>query len=426
MPINTLFYTLVFSLISLLTSFAGVSADTAKSKYERHSVSIYPELLKIRKDLFDHPEASGEEKRTSKVVADYLADLGLEVRSNLGGYGVVGILKGAKPGKRVMWRADMDAARYVTGDPDQSDNELAHVCGHDVHTTIGLGLANALYMNKENLSGTVYFLFQPAEESQKGALAMIDDGLFDLIQIDEVYAAHIGPSATGVISTRPGNVFAHSRYIQLEFAKSVDTEKLSQFLGSQMEILTRLKEPERFFDMHSATIDSTIGIASQDTIYQNYILFGGAPSLRNHKDNITISMELYTAEHSDIANVVLAMQESINGGEFAGYFKSLRVAHEREGVDNDPGLVGQTNEMLKKSFGANAIEEYIGQVPFASEDFGHFQKYAPGVYFFIGASNPDKGIVSFPHMPDFAVDEKVIELGVTRFATLLHTRLESK
>ena len=210
------------SMLSIVVSiFLALSVLQVNAKpqnaqvHEEYSKSIYPELIKLRRDLFEHPEASGQEKRTSAIVADYLTDLGLEVKTNIGGYGVVGILNGAKPGKRIAWRADMDAAQFVFGEHENHD--VAHVCGHDVHTTIGLGIANTLSQNIENLEGSVYFLFQPAEESQKGAKAMINDGVFEMIQADEIYAAHVGPMPTGVIATKDGNLFSHSRLIEIEF-----------------------------------------------------------------------------------------------------------------------------------------------------------------------------------------------------------------
>ncbi len=416
-PLRVVFF------VILAISSSSIQAEVSRYQvYENHSISIYPELLEIRRDLFNHPERSGQEKRTSAVVARYLSELGLDVKTNIGGYGVVGILKGAKPGKKIVWRADMDAASFQFGAHDHGDHKLGHVCGHDVHTTIGLGIANTLSQDTENLPGTVYFLFQPAEESQKGAKAMINDGLFDIIEADEIYAAHVGPSQTGVISTRAGNLFSHSRYLQIEFSGSQDKQALIDAVHAMMGPLTKLRSPEKFVNLNTA-MDLEIGIAHPDTIYQDYILFAGPPVAKASDNKITLHAELYTAEHKDIAMIAEQLKQRIKTSNFKDRFTSMRVLHEREGVDNDAELTDIANQILVDSFGKRALEKYYGQVPFASEDFGHFQKKVPGVYFFIGASNAHKGIVAFPHMPDFTVDEAVIHHGVTRFSTLIRQRL---
>ena len=132
------------------------------------SNQIFDELVAIRNDLHDHPELAGEEKRTSKIVEDYLLDLGLEVKTGIGGYGVVGILNSTKQGKKIAWRADMDAALHVFDNKLNHKPQVAHICGHDVHTSIGLGIANVLSKCKDDIEGTVYFIFQPSEESFQG------------------------------------------------------------------------------------------------------------------------------------------------------------------------------------------------------------------------------------------------------------------
>ncbi|UWX55896.1 M20/M25/M40 family metallo-hydrolase [Maribacter litopenaei] len=139
-------------------------------------------------------------------VASYLESLGLEVKKGIGGYGLVGILDTGRPGKHIAWRADMDA--IATNMPDvvefNSKNDgVRHICGHDVHTTIGLGIADVLTGLKEYLNGTVYFIFQPAEEKFTGAKAMMNDGLFDIIKPDEIYGLHLSPSPLGTILTKP-------------------------------------------------------------------------------------------------------------------------------------------------------------------------------------------------------------------------------
>ena len=420
---STSFISSLFAILYFVLGTSLASADSARATaYTAHANTIYPELREIRRDLFNNPESSGNEERTAGVVSTYLRDLGLEVKTNIGGFGVVGILRGSKSGKRIIWRADMDAATFRMG--EHAHKDLSHVCGHDVNTTIALGIANTLSHDIENLAGTVIFLFQPAEESQKGAKAMLADGLFEMINADEIYASHIGPSATGVISTKAGNLFSHSRYLEIELAGTQDSDALASAVHQMMNRATQVSSPDLFFDLNN-TMNLEYGMASPETIYQNYILFGGSPVASTNKDRTTLFAELYTANESDIAKTVTALEQQLADSVYRDRVIDISVSHVRQGVDNDARLVNHAEQFLTQRFGKSAMETYYGQVPFASEDFGHFQKTVPGVYFFIGATNLKKGIVAFPHMPNFDVDEAVIHHGVARFSALIESRLVS-
>ena len=205
------------------------------------SDEIFNELVAIRNDLHDHPELSGKEKRTAKIVEDYLLNLGLEVKTGIGGYGVVGILNGNKKGKKIAWRADMDAALHAFDNKLNHKPQVAHICGHDVHTSIALGIANVLSKCKDDIQGTVYFIFQPAEESFKGAKAMIEDGLFKEIQPDEIFGLHVFPTEIGTVSSKPNELFAYQRRIKLTFENTIDPEAFTDFFQEVLEGFTRYK-----------------------------------------------------------------------------------------------------------------------------------------------------------------------------------------
>lgn len=185
-----------------------------------------PDLMAWRRDFHEHPELGYQETRTAKLVAERLESFGLEVHRGLGGTGVVGTLQGAQtgsggPARTIGMRADMDALpMQELGDrPHKSKIDGAfHGCGHDGHTTMLLGAAKALAGTRA-FSGTVHFIFQPAEEGLAGAKAMIDDGLFERFPCDEVYGMHNWPQAPfGTVSARPGPVMAASDRIEIEIA----------------------------------------------------------------------------------------------------------------------------------------------------------------------------------------------------------------
>ena len=225
-------FALTMQLLFLGLASYGQNAMVEPSIHEdvqEYTNKIFDSLVKIRRDFHRNPEVSGQEKRTSEKIALYLLALGLEVKTNIGGYGVVGILDTGKTGKRIAWRADIDA--MPSDIPDvvdfESKNEgVRHICGHDVNTTIALGIANVLASKKEVLTGTIYFVFQPSEENYEGARAMIADGLLDIINPDEIYALHIAPMPTTMISTKPEWMFADYKIITASYKSSNENEAI--------------------------------------------------------------------------------------------------------------------------------------------------------------------------------------------------------
>ena len=176
--------------------------------------AIHPRLVAWRRDIHQHPELGEQETRTAKLVADHLRGLGLEVRTGVGKTGVVGLLRGGKPGGTVALRADMDAlpVKEPEGFPfaskarqmyHGSEVDVMHACGHDAHTAMLMAVAEVLAGMKDQLQGTVMFVFQPAEEGSSlvkpgegaswGAKAMLEDGLFDEVKPDAIFAMHVMP-----------------------------------------------------------------------------------------------------------------------------------------------------------------------------------------------------------------------------------------
>jgi amidohydrolase len=189
---------------------------------------IFDKLLKIRRDFHEYPELAGNEKRSQEFIKQYLLDLGIEVETNIYGYSIVGILKGGKGGKRIAWRADMDA--LPNDFPDAVDYRsrvkgVQHGCGHDIHVAIGLGIAEILAKHKKSLSGTVYFIFQPEEETFAGAKNMIANGLFSKINPSEIYGLHVTALPVGQIMVKPNEMFAYQKRIRIKLKNELTREK---------------------------------------------------------------------------------------------------------------------------------------------------------------------------------------------------------
>ena len=222
------------STLALLAGLAmGAPAVAAPSaaKVEAAAKVVQPKVIAWRRDIHENPELGNQEVRTAALIAKELRALGIEVRENVGKTGVVGVLKGGKPGKVVALRADMDAlpVEEKTGLPFASKVKatwegrtvpVMHACGHDTHVAMLLGAATVLAGMKQEIQGTVVFLFQPAEEGppageEGGAKLMIRDGALDNPKVDAVFGVHIGPGDPHELNYRPEGFYASSDRITI-------------------------------------------------------------------------------------------------------------------------------------------------------------------------------------------------------------------
>lgn len=390
-----------------------------------HATKIFDELVAVRRDLHRHPELSGEEQRTSRVVADYLRAAGLEVKTNVGGYGVVGILHGAKPGKKIAWRADMDAIKSEAPDSVEFTSEvdgIRHGCGHDVHTAVGLGIANTLASQKENLAGTIYFLFQPAEENLQGAQAMIDDGLFDVIQPDELYGLHIAPFAVGSIATKTGLVYSHTRRLRLIFSGTEGVDRLKEEINQVLSNLAYSQEDTKPWEMQYL-LDPSVGIANPNTMYRDYLILSEQLKHKVSDGNLIFETGFVTSDGTELPRVLKQIQQQLGQSSHGDRFNSVAYIGHIPAVMNDEKMTHNAIEAVRSLYGDESVQQSYGVIPFFNDDFAHFQHRIPGVYFFLGGSNTEKEIVAMPHAPDFAVDERSIEVGVRYFSSLIIERL---
>lgn len=423
----------ILLLLLLTTGILSAQSDKNTSNYqqiEKQTDAIYNDLVKVRRDLHVNPELSKQEKRTSKIVADYLRNLGLEVKTNIGGNGVVGILKGGKKGRKIAWRADMDAIKTDESDvvDFKSQNEgVRHICGHDVHTTIALGIANVLSQHKENLEGTVYFIFQPAEETFTGAKDMIADGLFDIIQPDEIYGLHIGPEASGMINVKANELFAYQKTLQVKFKLSTNEKELESFMNTLLKGFVRTIEQKGSpWDIINKISDSKVGLTNKETIFKDYFILQGG-RLTTEKEDTFYNVSFLETDIKKVNSLPLEIKKQILESKFKDSFISIGYAKDYSGTPlNNPELTNIAVQTISSFYNKEMLSLLYGQVPYFGEDFMFYQQKVPGVFFFLGGSNIEKGIRSMPHTPNFAVDETTIKYGVQSFATLLLERANSK
>ncbi|WP_460880207.1 M20 metallopeptidase family protein [Pontibacter rugosus] len=340
---NILKIALSLQLLFLPFTILGQSArvdPTVHKVVQQRTDQIFDSLVKIRRDLHTYPEVSGQEKRTAKKIAEFLTSLGLEVHTDIGGNGVVGILETNIKGRRIAWRADMDAlASEIAGDVAfKSKNEgVRHICGHDVNTAIALGIADVLSNLKEDLKGTVYFIFQPSEENYKGAKAMMDDGLFDIINPDEIYASHITPMPEGLIATRPGWLFADYKIVKISYRKSSDSRSKIQFTKDLISSLQTVEPDSKFWDTGNL-LDPTIGLGNPNTIYKGYRTVNPNFTVEETDNQISISTFISSSDEKKMDSILPLLEQKIHESSYADDLIGVEYSFQRPVISNDKEL----------------------------------------------------------------------------------------
>jgi metal-dependent amidase/aminoacylase/carboxypeptidase family protein len=390
---------------------------------------IFDKLVQIRRKLHQYPELAGNEKQTQETIKQYLLELGLEVKTDIYGYALVGILKGAKAGKNVAWRADMDALPQDF--PDNVDFKsktpgVRHGCGHDVHLAIALGIAEVLAKQKQSLAGTVYFIFQPAEETFVGAKGMVNNKLFSLINPSEIYGLHITPASVGQIFVKANEMYSYQKGVKIEFNNTMPKEAVKPLVTKFRTTLTRTTNNSKPWEVQRI-LDPNEGLFNPNSIFKDYFIVDDVTFLsRSDGDKLVVYMDVYETDKAKLSNILPAMKKVIESEGLADKLVSITFFKENPTIDNDPILTNNAMTILNTSFGNGTVSGVYGQVPFSNDDFSYFQQKVPGVYFFLGGSNFGKGIIANIHAPNFMVDEESIRTGVKSFATLLYKRLGEK
>jgi hypothetical protein len=289
---------LLFLTTLSFTTFA--QNGKAQAFIDLETDKIFDKLVGLRRDFHEHPELTGNEKRTQELIQRYLLDLGMEVQTDIYGHSVLGILKGGKPGKKIAWRADMDA---LSSDfPDEADYKskiegVQHGCGHDVHLAIGLGIAEVLSRTKESLSGTVYFIFQPEEEIFRGAKGMIDHGLFDRIRPDEIYSLHVTALPTGKIMVKPNEMYAYQKRIRVKLTNTLTKEEVKALTLQIRSALLRSAENAKPWEIQRIT-DPEDGLSSPNPIFKDYLIMD--QDFVTYAQNNELFLEAYLYETNQL------------------------------------------------------------------------------------------------------------------------------
>ncbi|USX27614.1 amidohydrolase [Oxalobacteraceae bacterium OTU3CINTB1] len=406
---------------------ANPGQRTAPDAIRLQTDGLFEKLVAVRRDIHQHPEVAGNESRTAATIAAHLREMGLEVQTGQYGHSVIGILRGGHPGKTVAWRADLDALPGEFRDPApfRSQNPgVHHACGHDIHIAIALGIAEILARQREFLHGTVVFVFQPEEETFKGAKALIDRGAFSSIAPDEIYGVHVTALPVGQILVRANEMFAYQRRVRIRLKNELSKAEIMQLTRNVNRELSRSRTGAKPWEIQNID-DPVIGLTSPGTWFQDYLIMDATFDTRTEKEALVLEFYLYETTASKLGGIISRVERVVEASGHKSQLVSVSYVQENPTVLNNASLTRFAIRTLQGSRGVDAVQPFFGQVPFFNDDFAYFQQKIPGVYFFLGGSNAGKGLIAMNHAPDFQVDEESIRVGVSSFSSLIIARLET-
>jgi amidohydrolase len=417
---------IILPLLFIATTALGQSK--LRPSIDQKAQGVESKVIEWRRDFHQHPELGNQELRTAKIVADHLRSLGMEVTENVAVTGVVGVLRGGKPGPMVALRADMDALPVtervdlpfkstVTANYNGQQTGVMHACGHDSHTAILMGVAEVLAAHKNQLEGSVKFIFQPAEEGvtevpMAGAELMVKEGVMQ--DVDAIFGLHIWAQVeAGKIGYRPGPTMAAVDILGINVLgtqahgaspwSGVDPIVTSaQIITGLQTILSRSVNVTQ--NPAVVTVGAIHGGIRHNIIPEKVELIG---TIR------TIGEEQQTLVHRRINEIATNIAES------AGAKAEVTITKLYPSTVNDEAL---TATMLPSLAAAAGKENLILMDPMTgSEDFSFFQKEKPGVFVFLGGMKPGADPLKTPshHTPDFYLDESGFTLGVRALSYLV-------
>lgn len=412
-------------LFTILISSSIISFS--QSEIDNDIASVESKVIEWRRDFHEHPELSNREFKTAEKIAEHLKSLGIEVQTGVAKTGVVGLLKGNYPGKVVALRADIDGLP-VTERNDfpfksevkttflNTETGVMHACGHDTHIAILMGVAEVLSKHKDQIHGTVKFIFQPAEEGpppgeEGGARLMVKEGVLNNPKVDAIFGLHIN-SATpvGTIKYKTGGILA-------AVERFVVTVKGKQTHGSQ---------PWSGVDpilISAKIIDGFQSIISRESnlLVEPAVITVGKITSGTRFNIIPESAELIGTVRTldpDMRSLIIKRMTEMSETIAKAYGGSATIEFQNTAAItyNDPSLVEQMLPSLKAAAGDDQV--VVMKATTGGEDFSFFQEVVPGFYFFLGGMTPGNAEAFPHHTPDFKIDESGMLLGVKAFTQI--------
>jgi len=368
---------------------------------------MHEEMIRVRRDLHRHPEVGFEERRTAGIVAQTLRDLGgIDVTEEVAKTGVVGLIRGGRPGPTILVRADMDAlplqeenaTEYVSTTPC-----VMHACGHDAHVSMGLAVARYFSARREGLGGNVKMVFQPAEEGPGGAKPMIDAGVMQGPDVDLALGLHVwNEMPVGHVGVQDGAMMASADHFTLTITgrgghgaqphRTVDPIVTAAHVVTALQsIKSRRVDP---FDSAVVTVGAIHGGKAHNIIPERVELNGTVRSLSSSlRDELPRHLE--------------QIVRGVCGAFGATYELDYKFGYPV--TENHAEVAEMVRGCARRVVGGQG--RIVGARTMGGEDMSYFLREVPGCFFFVGSANPEKGLVHPHHSPRFDIDEDVLLVG---------------
>jgi amidohydrolase len=396
--------------------------------------AVEKKLLGWRHEIHQHPELGDRETRTSKLVADHLRSLGMEVRTGIARTGVVGVLKGGKPGPTIALRADMDALPmkelvnlpFASKDSSQTLGSatkvpVMHSCGHDTHTAMLMATAEVLAGMKADLPGTVIFLFQPSEEGSSkfsatsgkswGAKLMLEEGVFKQYKPAAVFGMHVLPGKLGQIFFRGGPTLASGDALSIRITgkqghggmpwNTIDPVVTSALIITDLQTIV-----SRRANLITSPAAVTVGMihgGSSGNVVPEMVQMDG--TLRSYDEGVRALMK------KEVPLIVQKVAESMHAKA------DVKIVSSYDVTVNNQALARRMVPVLRKAADGNLRES---PQQGASEDFSYYAEATPGLFIFMGITpaGKDPAKAAPNHNPSFFVDEKALIVGVRAMSSM--------
>ena len=404
---------------ALMSSWLGWSQSNHLP--DQTYLSIEKKVIDWRRHFHQNPELSNREFKTAEVIAAHLKSLGLEVQTGVAHTGVVGILKGKHPGKVLALRAYIDAL------PVEERNDLPfkstvkstfmdtpvgvmHACGHDTHTAILMGAAELLSQHKDQIHGTIKFVFQPAEEGPPpgevgGASLMVKEGVLKNPDVDVIVGLHINSQTpVGMIRYKPGGTMAAAQRFVLKI-NGKQTHGSQPWAGVDPILIA-----SKVIDAYQTIISRESDLTNEAAVISVGKITSGV-RFNIIPESLEMIGTVRTLDFEMQRHINQRMHELAKGiAEAYGGTADLEIQDFTSITNNDPGLVNALLPTFERVAGKDQV--VLSKATTGAEDFSYFQEEVPGFYFFLGGMTPGS-TGSFPHhTPDFKIDESGLLLGV--------------
>lgn len=422
----------------LLSASADAQTDLRKAISDA-AAKAEPRVVAWRRDFHQHPELGNRETRTAAVVAKHLKDLGMEVKTGVAHTGVVGLLRGGKPGPVVALRADMDGLPVTERVPlpfaskaraqyNGAEVGVMHACGHDTHVAILMGVAEVLSSMRKDLKGSVKFIFQPAEEGvpkgeEGGAEMMVKQGALEDPKVDVIFGLHINSQTeVGKITYRPGGTMASVNDMRI-LVKGRQAHGAAPWSSIDPIVVAA-----QIVNNLQTVVSRTVDVTENPAVVTVGSIHGGVRS-NIIPEEVEMRGTIRTLSDSDEKLVIDRVRQiAMKTAEAAGATAVVDIPYESHYpvTYNDPALTDMMLPTLQRVAGRENVLLKPAQT--GAEDFSFFQKKVPGLFIFLGGMSKGRDPKATPshHTPDFFIDEAGLPLGVVTLSSLVVDYMDMK